>query len=118
MEEDRPEDWTLVRLLLDRPVYIEYLAGPLIEDDATHARMEAGEEAVLKGSPEVRTALYFLHAYSRYGIEVSTESDSEDDTFISWSAVLRMWGPSREELIRQHQEAMQNHEDSEGTSPT
>jgi hypothetical protein len=116
MEEDRPEDRTLVRLLLDRPVYIEYLAGPLIEDDATDARVEAGE--VLKGSPEARTARFLLHAYSRYGIEVSTESDPEDDTFISWGAVLRMWGPSREELIRQHQEAMQNHEDSEGTSPT
>ena len=115
MEEDRPEDWTLVHLLTGGPVFVEYLAGRAIENDAALERVQAGE--VLKGLSEARTQRFFLHSYYRYGIDVRSESDSKDDRFISWGAILSIWGPSREELIRGHREAMQRQEDSEGSEP-
>ena len=89
--------------------------GRAIENDAALERVQAGE--VLKGLSEARTQRFFLHSYSRYGIDVRSESDSKDDRFISWGAILSIWGPSREELIRGHREAMQRQEDSEGSEP-
>jgi hypothetical protein len=115
---DRPENWNLVHLLAPGPIILEYLAGPRTDDPPDIMdRVNAGE--VLTGQPEARSKRVFLRNYSDYGIEVTSGRESDDDVFYSWASVLRMWGPSREELIQMWQDAEREaQDDSEQASPT
>ncbi len=112
---DDPEDWNLPKLLLGGPVFIEYLAGPTIEDDAAADRVKNGE--VLRGQPEARTAWFYLRGISSLGIEVTDQPEPGNELFISWGAVLRMWGVSRAQLEQWAREDMeqQQAEDPEVT---
>jgi hypothetical protein len=94
---------------------LEYLAGPRTDDADVFKRVQEGE--VLTGQPEARTKLVFARNSSRYGIEVTSGPDSDDNVFYSWASVLRMWGPSREELVQMWNESIREaEEDSEESS--
>ncbi len=96
MSQD-PEKRGLISLMLGQQVAIKYLSGPDITDENVEQVVEEGQ--VLKGELEARTATFYLRAYSDLGIEVSREAESSSsEIFLPWSAVLAIWGPSRESL--------------------
>jgi hypothetical protein len=104
MDKD-PEDRHLVDLMLGCKVVVEYLAGPMIPEDKFDPVVKEGE--VLTGQPEARTRACWLRGYNNFGIEVTPTIEQENCIFISWSAVLRLWGQDWPKLEQAHREFMQ-----------
>ena len=115
MDRD-PADKNLLYLMLGHQVFIEYLAGPRVTEDNFDQVVKQGE--TLAG-PEARTRAYYLRGISSQGIEVTPTEEHKNYVFISWGAVLRIWGPDRLELEYAEREAMEQNQqhDTEDTAP-
>lgn len=100
-----PEARNLPELMLGHQVFVEYLKGPDITPDRLDRVVEEG--GILKGQPEARTAAFYLHGVSPYGIEVTREPEGEPERFIPWGAVLGIYGWPREELLEDAQQGLQ-----------
>ena len=99
-----PEEQHLVALMLGHQVAIEYLAGVSVDSESME-RVREGE--VLRGQPEARTRAVYLQGYSQFGIEVSANPEGGDETFIPWSAVMALYGHSRQQLVQDAREDME-----------
>ncbi len=117
MDRD-PADKELLDLMLGYQVFIEYLAGPRVTEDNFDQVVEQGE--VLTGQPEVRTRACYLRRISLLGVEVTPTEEHKNYDFISWGAVLRIWGPDRPELEEAEREAAEQNQqqDTEDTAPS
>lgn len=104
----------LIELMLGQQVAIKYLSGPDVTDENVNQVVEGGR--ILSGQLEARTATFYLRAYSNFGVEVTRESGTGNEIFLPWSAVLAIWGPSRESLERESSEARPNR--TETSAPT
>ena len=102
--DGNPADKNLLYLMLGHQVFIEYLAGPRVTEDNFDQIVEQGE--ALTGQSEARTRAYYLRGISSQGIEVTATEERKNYVFISWGAVLRIWGPDRLELEQAEREAM------------
>lgn len=108
----------LVGLMIDHQVAIKYVSGPDITEENVDQVVEAGQ--VLKAQPEARTAVFYLRAYSNFGIEVTKTAERGNEIFIPWGAVLAIWGPSREDLEQDAREATEREQPErteEGSPP-
>jgi hypothetical protein len=83
------QDW------LGRWVVMEYWAGPEFDYD--------DEDKVVQGRPEARTAAVYLEWVGPWGVEVRRLED-DPVSFFPWSAVIRIEGPTREEMEREQAE--------------
>ena len=98
MDRD-PSTQTLPGLMISGPVVVEYMSSEAHPKDA-QALEQVKQGEVLIGEPHGRTELFHLDSISPLGIEVKKDLEGGNEVFIPWSAVLALYGPSREALER------------------
>ena len=72
-------------------VLMEYIGGPKLDYDAP--------ENTVEGPLVARASTVFLERVDDWGVE-SRFSEEKPVSFLPWSAIMRITGPSREELER------------------
>jgi hypothetical protein len=99
-----PGQRPLPSLMVGSDIVLETMVGPRLPDE-----LEGNDEVT--GTLEARTRVAYLQAYSDIGIEVSKDPVDDFPTFIPWSAVLAMYGRSKEELVQWAREDVQEARD-------
>ena len=79
------EEW------VGRWVAIEYTAGPRLDYDIP--------ENTVEGPLVARASTVFIERVGEWGVEARF-SEERPVSFLPWSAIMRITGPSREELER------------------